>query len=549
MMEQLKVIPFGGLGEIGKNMMLLEYDNTGIVIDCGIMFPREEHVGVDVIIPDFRYLKKNQKKLKAIFITHGHEDHIGGLPYLLKQINVPVYCSKLAKGLITNKLKEHGLKNKVTVNVIGAGDITQVGPFKAEFFSVAHSIPDAGGYIINTPVGNIVHTGDFKIDDNPIMQQFTDLDRLKEVGNEGVRLLLADSTYAEIPGHTQSEKIVEETLHKLISQSKNRIILSKFASLISRIQIAIDAAEKNDRKIFVTGTSMVNNVGMARQLGYLKIKADTIISKKEVNNIKPSKLLIICTGSQGEPNAVLTRMAKGIHQIIDIKKDDTIILSSNPVPGNEMSVASNINKLFRLGANVIYNKMENVHVRGHAAIDELSIVHKAVKPELFAGIHGEMRHLFLHKKLAIKNGVKKDNAFVLENGDILEITKDKSILLKNKIDSDYIFIDGKGIGDIDEEVLIDRNELSKDGVVVCRINYNYKNKELKETNIFSFGVIKDDLIDDFHNKIIDNIENYFNKLNSERFIDIDEDKISDNISLFISKDIRRRPLVLALLVK
>ncbi|MFB0900486.1 MAG: ribonuclease J, partial [Dehalococcoidia bacterium] len=337
--------------------------------------------------------------------------------------------------------------------------------------------------------------------------------------------------------------------HKLISQSKNRIILSTFASLISRIQIAIDAAEKNDRKIFVTGTSMVNNVGMARQLGYLKIKADTIISKKEVNNIKPSKLLIICTGSQGEPNAVLTRMAKGIHQIIDIKKDDTIILSSNPVPGNEMSVASNINKLFRLGANVIYNKMENVHVRGHAAIDELSIVHKAVKPELFAGIHGEMRHLFLHKKLAIKNGVKKDNAFVLENGDILEITKDKSILLKNKIDSDYIFIDGKGIGDIDEEVLIDRNELSKDGVVVCRINYNYKNKELKETNIFSFGVIKDDLIDDFHNKIIDNIENYFNKLNSERFIDIDEDKISDNISLFISKDIRRRPLVLALLVK
>ena len=549
MMEQLKVIPFGGLGEIGKNMMLLEYDNTGIVIDCGIMFPREEHVGVDVIIPDFRYLKKNQKKLKAIFITHGHEDHIGGLPYLLKQINVPVYCSKLAKGLITNKLKEHGLKNKVTVNVIGAGDITQVGPFKAEFFSVAHSIPDAGGYIINTPVGNIVHTGDFKIDDNPIMQQFTDLDRLKEVGNEGVRLLLADSTYAEIPGHTQSEKIVEETLHKLISQSKNRIILSTFASLISRIQIAIDAAEKNDRKIFVTGTSMVNNVGMARQVGYLKIKADTIISKKEVNNIKPSKLLIICTGSQGEPNAVLTRMAKGIHQIIDIKKDDTIILSSNPVPGNEMSVASNINKLFRLGANVIYNKMENVHVRGHAAIDELSIVHKAVKPELFAGIHGEMRHLFLHKKLAIKNGVKKDNAFVLENGDILEITKDKSILLKNKIDSDYIFIDGKGIGDIDEEVLIDRNELSKDGVVVCRINYNYKNKELKETNIFSFGVIKDDLIDDFHNKIIDNIENYFNKLNSERFIDIDEDKISDNISLFISKDIRRRPLVLALLVK
>ena len=549
MTEQLKVIPFGGLGEIGKNMMLLEYDNTAIVIDCGIMFPREEHVGVDVIIPDFRYLKKNQKKLKAIFITHGHEDHIGGLPYLLKQINVPVYCSKLAKGLITNKLKEHGLKNKVTINVIEAGDITQVGPFKAEFFSVAHSIPDAGGYIINTPVGNIVHTGDFKIDDNPIMQQFTDLDRLKEVGNEGVRLLLADSTYAEIPGHTQSEKIVEETLHKLISQSKNRIILSTFASLISRIQIAIDAAEKNDRKIFVTGTSMVNNVGMARQLGYLKIKADTIISKKEVNNIKPNKLLIICTGSQGEPNAVLTRMAKGIHQIIDIKKDDTIILSSNPVPGNEMSVASNINKLFRLGANVIYNKMENVHVRGHAAIDELSIVHKAVKPELFAGIHGEIRHLFLHKKLAIKNGVKKDNAFVLENGDILEITKDKSILLKNKIDSDYIFIDGKGIGDIDEEVLIDRNELSKDGVVVCRINYNYKNKELKETNIFSFGVIKDDLIDDFHNKIIDNIENYFNKLNLERLIDIDEDKISDNISLFISKDIRRRPLVLALLVK
>ena len=547
MKDSLKVIPLGGLGEIGKNMMVLEYNNEAVIVDCGVMFPREEHVGVDVIIPNFEYLRA-LKNINGILITHGHEDHIGGLPYILKEFDIPVYCSLLTKGLILNKLKERKINKSNDIHLIEAGQEIKLGIFSFEFFQVAHSIPDAGGYIIKTPIGNIVHTGDFKIDVHPIMNQYTDINRLKKLGKEGVKLLLADSTYSEIPGHTQSEKQVADTLHRLIKRAKGRIIIATFASLISRIQIAIDAAEKNNKKIFIVGTSMVNNVNMAKKLGYLKFKPSTLVSKKELNSVNSKNLIIICTGSQGEPTSALTRMASQSHQLISIEEDDTIILSSNPVPGNEMKVSQNIDKLFNLGAKVIYNKMENVHVRGHAAMDELTIIHKALKPEYFIGVHGEMRHLFLHKELAIKNGIKKNNAFVLKDGDILEISKSHAKQYLNKVNTDHIYIDGKGIGDVDDAVLRDRGELSKDGVIVCKINYNHRNQELSSTEVYSYGVIKDDYIDDWHNQIIDLIETRFNDSTVNISEIANEDNIREYIEKFIHKDIRRRPLVLALIV-
>ncbi len=547
MKDSMKVIPLGGLGEIGKNMMVFEYNNEAVIVDCGVMFPREEHVGVDVIIPNFEYLRA-LKNINGILITHGHEDHIGGLPYILKEFDIPVYCSLLTKGLILNKLKERKINKSNDIHLIEAGQEVKLGIFSFEFFQVAHSIPDAGGYIIKTPIGNIVHTGDFKIDVHPIMNQYTDINRLKKLGKEGVKLLLADSTYSEIPGHTQSEKQVADTLHRLIKRAKGRIIIATFASLISRIQIAIDAAEKNNKKIFIVGTSMVNNVNMAKKLGYLKVKPSTLVSKKELNSVNSKNLIIICTGSQGEPTSALTRMASQSHQLISIEEDDTIILSSNPVPGNEMKVSQNIDKLFNLGAKVIYNKMENVHVRGHAAMDELTIIHKALKPEYFIGVHGEMRHLFLHKELAIKNGIKKNNAFVLKDGDILEISKSHAKQYLNKVNTDHIYIDGKGIGDVDDAVLRDRGELSKDGVIVCKIHYNHRNQELSSTEVYSYGVIKDDYIDDWHNQIIDLIETRFNDSTVNISEIANEDNIREYIEKFIHKDIRRRPLVLALIV-
>ena len=547
MKDSMKVIPLGGLGEIGKNMMVFEYNNEAVIVDCGVMFPREEHVGVDVIIPNFEYLRA-LKNINGILITHGHEDHIGGLPYILKEFDIPVYCSLLTKGLILNKLKERKINKSNDIHLIEAGQEVKLGIFSFEFFQVAHSIPDAGGYIIKTPIGNIVHTGDFKIDVHPIMNQYTDINRLKKLGKEGVKLLLADSTYSEIPGHTQSEKQVADTLHRLIKRAKGRIIIATFASLISRIQIAIDAAEKNNKKIFIVGTSMVNNVNMAKKLGYLKVKPSTLVSKKELNSVNSKNLIIICTGSQGEPTSALTRMASQSHQLISIEENDTIILSSNPVPGNEMKVSQNIDKLFNLGAKVIYNKMENVHVRGHAAMDELTIIHKALKPEYFVGVHGEMRHLFLHKELAIKNGIKKNNAFVLKDGDILEISKSHAKQYLNKVNTDHIYIDGKGIGDVDDAVLRDRGELSKDGVIVCKIHYNHRNQELSSTEVYSYGVIKDDYIDDWHNQIIDLIETRFNDSTINISEIANEDNIREYIEKFIHKDIRRRPLVLALIV-
>ncbi len=459
----LRVIPLGGLGEIGRNMMVYEYGDTMIAVDVGLMFPDVEHPGVDLIIPDWQYILDHKERLRAVFLTHGHEDHIGAVPFLLRDINVPVFCLKLTRGLVQVKLKEHRIDADVTV--VEVGDAIEVGPFTVEFFSVSHSIPDSAGLIIETPVGTIVHTGDFKIDHTPIGGQHTDLGRLAAVGEEGALLLCADSTYAEIEGYTPSEQVVAETLDRIIGQAEGRVIVTTFASLISRVQMVIDASEKYGRRVFVTGRSMVNNVNMARDLGYLRVPGNMLMTPNQMRDHPDAKTVIVCTGSQGEPTSALTRMASGSHQQIMITPGDTIILSSSPVPGNEKAVYKNIDMLYEAGAKVVYSRLAAVHVHGHAAREELKIIHRLVQPRHFVPIHGEYRHLVLHRELAISLGMPPEDAFVLTDGDVLEIDDDGA-RLNGKVEADYIYIDGLGVGEIDDFVLRDRQHLAADGMVV-----------------------------------------------------------------------------------
>lgn len=465
MTDTLRVIPLGGLGEIGRNMMVYEYGDTMIAVDVGLMFPDSDHPGVDLIVPDISYVMENASRLKAIFLTHGHEDHIGAIPFLLREVNAPIFCLELTRGLVQVKLKEHHLTDTAEVNVLEPGDIVDVGPFSVEFFSVSHSIPDSGGLIIETPLGPIVHTGDFKLDHTPIMGQHTDLARLATVAEEGALLLCADSTYAEVEGYTPSEQRVAETLDRYIGEAEGRVIVTTFASLISRIQIAIDSAAKHGRRVFVTGRSMINNVNMARDLGYLKVPANVLMSVNEMRNHPANKTVIICTGSQGEPTSVLTRMAAGTHQQITVQQGDTVILSSSPIPGNEKLVSRNIDLLYQAGARVIYSRIADVHVHGHAAREELKIIHRLVRPQYFVPIHGEYRHLVMHRELALSLGMSPDDAFVLTDGDVLEIDDDGA-QRNGKVSADYVYVDGLGIGDVDDFVLRDRQKLADDGFLV-----------------------------------------------------------------------------------
>ena len=487
--EVLRVIPLGGLGEIGRNMMLYEYGEDIIAVDVGLLFPDTEHLGVDIIIPEISYLMRDPSRLKAIFLTHGHEDHIGAIPYLLREINAPIFCTKLTRGLVQVKLKEHRLLDDAKITVVEPGDVVKAGVFDVEFFSVAHSIPDAAGLIIETPLGRVVHTGDFKIDHTPVMGQHTDLQRLAEVGAEGVLLLCADSTYAEIEGYTPSEQRVAETLDRAIGDAEGRVIVTTFASLISRVQMVLDAAEKHGRRVFVTGRSMVNNVQMARDLGYLKASGSTFMNVKEMRAQADAQTIIICTGSQGEPTAALTRMAAGTHQHISVQEGDTVILSSNPVPGNEKAVYKNIDSLYQLGAKVIYSRLADVHVRGHAAREELKIVHSIVGARHFVGIHGEYRHLVLHRELAIEIGVEPEDAFVLTDGDVLEITEDGAAVVDH-VPADHVYVDGLGIGDVDQVVLRDRQHLSTDGmfVIVAAVD-RHTGKLTRPPEVMSHGFV------------------------------------------------------------
>ncbi len=547
--NKLRIIPIGGLGEIGRNHMLIEYGDDIIVVDVGLMFPEEEMLGVDLVIPDFTYLRENREKLRAVFLTHGHEDHVGAIPYFQREFNVPIYGAKLTDGLIRVKLQEHRLLQDANTNVVAPGEVIKAGVFEVEFFTVAHSIPDACGLIIRTPLGLVVHTGDFKLDHTPVMDQHTDLIRLAQVGAEGCLLLLADSTYAEMEGYTPSEQLVGEALKQILVNAQGRVIVATFASLISRVQLLVDAAVFTGRKIFVTGRSMIDNVAMARQLGYINAPDGIIVGVEEMRNTPPSKLVIITTGSQGEPTSALTRMANGDHRHISIDKGDTVVLSSSPVPGNETAVYRNVDNLFRMGADVLYNRIANIHVRGHASREELKIIQGLLQPEYFVPIHGEYRHLVSHARLAESVGVPKGNAFVLTDGDVLEIDEE-SAWVGDRVSASYVYVDGLGIGDVDQHILRDRAHLSTDGVVVVMVAVDKQTGKLERpAEILARGFVdldeREDLLDSARRvaaKALEGVEHY------AEFSDINS-RIRDSVSKFLYDETRRRPMVLTVTVE
>ena len=462
--EKVKIIPLGGLGEIGKNITAFECDDEIIVIDCGISFPDEEMYGVDLIIPDIWYLKNNIKKVKGIFLTHGHEDHIGALPYVLKEINVPVYGTKLTIGIVKTKLKEHKLLNSVKLNNVEVGDVIKFNKFKVEFIRNTHSIADSCSLALFTPVGIILHTGDFKIDYTPIDGETMDLQRISNLGKEGVTLLMADSTNVERKGHSLSERSIGYTLEKIISKAKGRVIVATFASNIHRMQQIVDASIKNNRKIVFNGRSMENISKVAIELGYLHIPDSGILIIDDLKNYENNQITLITTGSQGEPMASLARIAFSNHRKILIEPNDTFIISASPIPGNDRLISRVINELFRKGADVVYEDLEAVHVSGHAYQEELKLIHTLVHPKYFMPIHGEYRHLKHHGDLAEKLGMDKNNIFILETGNILELTNE-GCKKGGKVKTGAVFVDGLGVGDVGNIVLRDRRHLAQDGML------------------------------------------------------------------------------------
>ena len=462
--EKVKIIPLGGLGEIGKNITVFECDDEIIVVDCGIAFPDEEMYGVDLIIPDISYLKNNVKKIKGIFLTHGHEDHIGSLPYVLKEVNVPIYGTKLTIGIVKTKLEEHNLLSEVKLHNVEAGDVIKFDKFKVEFIRNTHSIADSCSLAIFTPVGTILHTGDFKIDYTPIDGETMDLQRISNLGKEGVTLLMADSTNVERKGHSLSEKSIGHTLDRIISKAKGRVIVATFASNIHRMQQIVDASIKNKRKVVFNGRSMENISKVAMELGYLHRPENSVLSIDDLKDYDNSKITLITTGSQGEPMASLARIAFSNHRKIAIEHEDTFIISASPIPGNDKLISRVINELFRKGADVIYEDLADVHVSGHAYQEELKLIHTLVNPKYFMPVHGEYRHLKHHGDLAENLGMDKNNIFILETGNVLELTKN-GCKKEGKVRTGAVFVDGLGVGDVGNIVLRDRRHLAQDGML------------------------------------------------------------------------------------
>ena len=469
--ESLRIIPLGGLGEIGKNITAIEYEDEIIVIDCGISFPDEDMYGIDLVIPDIKYLLDNKDKVKGLFLTHGHEDHIGAIPYILKQINMPVYGTKLTIGLVESKLKEHDMLSKTNLIPISPGESIKLNKLIIEFIRVTHSIAESCALAIHTPIGTVLHTGDFKIDYTPIDGKVMDLNRIAQLGQEGILLLMADSTNVERAGHSLSEKIIGETLNRIISNANGRVIVATFASNIHRMQQIADASMMYNRKIVFSGRSMENISNVAMDLGYLHIPKESIVGIEDLNRYPSDKITIITTGSQGEPMAGLSRIAYGSHRHISIEQDDLFIISASPIPGNDKLVSRVINQLYRKGVEVIYEDLEDIHVSGHAYKEELKLIHTLVKPKYFMPVHGEYRHLKHHSDLALKLGMDKSNVFTLETGQVLEISQDKAIATE-KVHTGVVFVDGIGVGEVGNIVLRDRRDLARDGMVTIVVAIN-----------------------------------------------------------------------------
>jgi ribonuclease J len=477
--NKLKIVPLGGLGEIGKNMTAIEYGRNILIIDAGVMFPEHDMLGIDLVIPDYtEYLKDKKEMVRGVVVTHGHEDHIGALPYLLAAVNAPVYATRLTAGLIEVKLRRKGMVNRVNMNIVKAGDhILLGGLFDVEFFHVCHSIPDATGLAIRTPVGLIVHTGDFKFDYTPTWGDPPDFGALARFGAEGVLVLLADSTNADNPGFTLSEKSVDEGLDKVFRQAKGRIIIATFGSLISRVQQIINAAARHNRVVVVDGRSLEESVERAQELGYLDVPPGVLVDLAQLKGRPNHQITIIATGSQGEPSAALGRMADGRHRHIKIKEGDTVVMSSRVIPGNEQLVGRAINKLFKRGARVISGRSDNVHVSGHASQEELKLLFNLVRPKYFIPVHGELRHLHAHAELACAQGVPEENIFVAENGMVIEFDENGA-RIAGRLPGGWVFVDGSGVGDVGPIVLRDREVLSQDGFVLAVVRLNRRSGQL-----------------------------------------------------------------------
>lgn len=466
--QKLQIIPLGGLGEIGKNMTVIRYNDDILVVDAGLMFPDDEMLGIDLVIPDISYLIENQDKVKAVVLTHGHEDHIGALPYLLKRLSVPVYGTRLTLGILEGRLKENNVDSS-NLTAVEPGDIINAGCFSVGFIRINHSIPDAVSLSIKTPLGMVIHTGDFKLDYTPVDGKMTDFRRFADLGNKGVLVMLADSTNAEREGHTPSERIVGAAFEKAFRNARERILIATFSSNVQRIQQVIDTACRFKRKVAVLGRSMVNVVNISLELGYLSAPEGVLIDIDEINNYPSSQIVIVTTGSQGEPMSALTRMALSDHRKVSIVPGDTIIISATPIPGNEKLVSRTVDKLLKLGANVIYGRDKEIHVSGHASQEELKLMHNLVRPKFFIPVHGEYRHLVRHAKLAQELGMPKENIFISENGQILEFTREKGAPA-GKVTAGPVLVDGLGIGDVGNIVLRDRRQLSQDGILIIVVS-------------------------------------------------------------------------------
>jgi len=547
---RLKIIPLGGLGEIGKNMMVIEYEDDIIIIDAGLMFPEEEMLGIDLVIPDISYLLEKKEKIKGIVVTHGHEDHVGALPYLLPQLNVPVYSTKLTQGLISVKLKERKALSGANLRAVPCGGKITLGKFVVEFFPVCHSIPDAAGLIIRTPIGTVVHSGDFKLDYTPVSGTPTALSRLAQLGGQGVLLLLSDSTYAELPGYTPSERVVGETLDRVIAEAPGRVIIATFSSLISRIQQVIDAAAKHQRRVFIVGRSMSDTARMALELGYLHAPDGILARLDELRGMPRNKIVFVTTGSQGEPTSALVRMANRDHRQVHILRGDTVILSATPVPGNEGVVNRTVDNLFKQGAQVLYGKIAPVHVHGHASQEELKLLLNLVKPRFFMPIHGEYRHLSFHAKLAQAVGIPEENIFVLEDGDVLELSPQAG-KITGKVTASNVYVDGLSVGDIGSVVLRDRRMLSKDGIVMVIIAVNRQTGKLVgRPDIVSRGFVDTresrDMIEESRGLVARVLDHGGVRPADWGFINT---KVRDTLTKFYYEQTRRRPMILPFMVK
>ena len=489
MADKLKIIPLGGLDEIGKNMTVYEYGGEIIIVDCGMGFPGDDMYGVDLVIPDVSYLVKQRNRIRGLFITHGHEDHIGSIPYILKQINIPIYCTRLTAGLIKLKLEEHGLLKSTKLITVEAGEMVKVGKFYVEFIHVNHSIADSVAFAIRTNMGVVIHTGDFKIDSTPIDGDVIDLGRFGELGREGVLALLADSTNVERPGYTMSEKAVGHTFERLFAGCKDRIIVTTFASNVHRIQQVINAAAENGRKVAVTGRSMENIMKVSTELGYMKVPKGVLMDIAKIKSQPKEKQVIVTTGSQGEEMSALYRMAFSTHRQVDLGPGDRVIISASAIPGNEKTIGRVINELFRKGVDVVYDRADMLHVSGHACQEELKIIHALVKPKFFIPVHGEQRHLRRHVNLALEMGMDRRNIILPEIGNVIEITP-KTIKVSGSVPSGEILVDGSGVGDVGAVVLRDRKTLAEDGMVVVILNVSAQNSQLiNEPEIITRGFI------------------------------------------------------------